>query len=74
MTFDQISICAETIMTHKVEMLNMIFEPISGALGGKKSSRGGPKSRNNKKMTPRQKEDQKLAQLQYLGIGVEDRS
>ena len=71
MTFEQISICAETIMNHKVEMLNMVFEPISAALGGKKSTAKRSKS-NKPKMTPKQKEDQKMAQLRYLGIGVQD--
>ena len=72
MTFDQIALCAETIMAHKVEMLNMVFEPISAALGGKKSK---PKKqvsqRRNDPISKRQKEDQKMAQLRYLGIGAE---
>ena len=73
MTFDQIAICAETIMSHKVEMLNMVFEPISAALGGKKSKpRKKVSQKTNDPLLQRQKEDQKMAQLRYLGIGAED--
>ena len=69
MTFDQISLCSNAVMSDKVEMLNMIFEPISAAFGSKKS-----KSKLHKYSEKKEKpnEDAKLAQLKFLGIDVSD--
>jgi len=77
MTFDQIEFSAQCVYRHKIEMINMVFEPIAAAFGGKKA----PKSVKNKVSSSRkdQKKDDKLArehhkinQLRLLGIGVRD--
>ena len=77
MNFDQIQFAAKCVYKHKVEMINMVFEPIAAAFGGKKT----PKSVKNKVSSPKKangekellaKEQHKLSQLSLLGVGVRD--
>tara|TARA_B100000085_G_C18504793_1_gene497082 strand:+ start:983 stop:1249 length:267 start_codon:yes stop_codon:yes gene_type:complete len=77
MNFDQIQFAAKCVYKHKVDMINMVFEPIAAAFGGKKQ----PKSIKNKVSSPKKantnkeklaKEQHKLSQLSLLGIGVRD--
>lgn len=70
MTFDQISLCAGAVMNHKVDMLNMVFEPISAAFGGK--TKKGKKLLNKSQKEKKKSVDDKLAQLKFLGIDVRD--
>lgn len=77
MNFDQIEFAAQCVYKHKIDMLNMVFEPIAAAFGGKKTR----KVTKNKVSSPKKvqnktdglaKEQHKINQLRLLGIGVRD--
>jgi Tfp pilus assembly protein PilP len=78
MTFEQIELTARCVHKHKIDMINMVLEPVASAFGAKKSSRKGQKRVSSQKKKPRTKEEQeameqhKLHQLSLLGIGVRD--
>ena len=80
MTFEQIEIAAKCVHKHKVDMINMVLEPIAGAFGVKKSTsksaRNSVSSSQVKKAKTKQeveaKENHRLAQLKLLGVGVRD--
>ena len=77
MSFDQIELAAKCIYKHKMDMINMVLEPVASAFGGKKvSSRKkirAPKTKEPQtKEYVERKEQHKLDQLKLLGIGVRD--
>lgn len=80
MSFDQIELAARCVQKHKIDMINMVLEPVASAFGAKKSKKQPRKSiTSNKKKEPIEskerveaKEQHKLHQLNLLGIGVRD--
>ena len=70
MTWDQIQICARSVMRHKVGMINMVLEPISKSLGseykkGKVKKRSQNKPKRN--MTKEQKDAILVNKFKQLG-------
>ena len=77
MSFDQIEFAAKCIYKHKIEMINIVMEPIGNAFGVKKKpktikNKVSSKSKPLNKQEARAKEELKLSQLKLLGIGVTD--
>ena len=77
MTFDQIEFSAQCVYRHKIEMINMVFEPIAAAFGGKKPSRNiknkvSSSRKDGKKDDRLAREHHKINQLRLLGVGVSD--
>lgn len=73
MSLDQITFSAQAVFKQKVKMLEMVFEPIASAFGGKNNK----KSKNTKKfdnLTPEQKAVQRdtklMFELQKAGIRI----
>lgn len=74
LSWDQIELSSRCIYRHKISMLEMIFEPISVALGGKKSKRKRKSSNNsirkNKNLSAEQKDAVLLGKIRSLGIPI----
>ena len=78
MSWDQIHLCAESVLIHKSEMMNMILEPAIMVLGGsykrgKVTKRKTNSSKRDKNMTSEQKENLLLAKFRQAGLPVTDR-
>jgi len=75
-SWDHINLTAECIMTHKVEMINMVFEPVAAAFGGKGKKKNRQKSIDSQRrlreaMTPQQKENDLLRSIGMAGLKVQ---
>ena len=83
MSWDQIHLVSRSIMRHKIEMLNMVLEPIAGSFGsqykGHKLSSGKRRTKGNKHQRNRtfsskeqraQKDAAKMNQLRNLGFPI----
>ncbi len=70
LSWNQIELSSRCIYRHKVSMLEMVFEPISIALGGKKSKRKINKNNKskNKNLNPEQKDAVLLGKIRSLGL------
>jgi hypothetical protein len=55
MSFEQISICSSAVFKQKINMLEMVFEPISTMLGGKSKNKAKQKSNKSANLTPEEK-------------------
>ena len=73
MSMDQIAFCSQAVFKQKVKMLEMVFEPLSTAFGGKKNKKN-KSAKKDENLTPEQKavrRDTKLMfELQKAGIRI----
>ena len=77
MSFEQISVCSSAVYKQKIQMLEMVFDPISTMLGGKSKKKTKPKSSKTANLTPEeqskynQHRDSKLMfELQKAGMRI----
>ena len=68
MPFEQIHLCARSIMRHKVSMIEMVMEPIAEGFGAKPSK--SSKKRRRKNSTPKTKEQKEKELLAKLGVAL----
>ena len=68
----QLSVVVNCVITYKAEQANMILSIVSGALGGKVKKPISKNSRSGKAKTPEAKEQQLMRGLASMGIPVSD--
>lgn len=73
MSMDQIAFASRAVFKQKIKMLEMVFEPIATAFGGKKSKKKSKSSKYDN-LTPEQKAVQRdtklMFELQKAGIRI----
>jgi len=69
LTWDQIGFASECVLMHKVSMINLVAEPVLGALGSKyKKSRI---SKDKKDKNEESKDAEMMFNISAAGFGVE---
>ena len=71
LSWPQIELSARCIYRHQMNMINSVMEPIAASFGSKEAQKSvAKKSKQQKNLTPEQKDSLRLQKLKQLGFEV----